>query len=207
VFHLILRAKGMTTYEYVLANKDRAAQPLPPAEPRALCSHAADARRVGVNPCKALLTTQEEGAAARLMLSLRMTKRDNSVHPGMDTEHDAVPLASASAQPSGWSTDGSSRLRGSNAGQAGRASNSSGALHALERLRPSNRLPSLSTAPHVTLSCSSGPIPLPDISMPRRASGEMLGEAEFHRRNRSVSFSVSSLWEVYAYAPPRDCEL
>lgn len=80
VFHIILRFKGLATYDYVLATEDRGGSEccgvslkfIPFVE---TCAAAPCCSKVNISICRALQTTAESGRAAR------QRKRANKVAP------------------------------------------------------------------------------------------------------------------------------
>jgi hypothetical protein len=91
LFHFILYSKGLTTYEYVLANRQTSVPTLGGKLLAALtCRRWWPSSRVAINPCQAAATTQEQVADALRLLRLRHQKDQCTLQKHEEQQQDAI---------------------------------------------------------------------------------------------------------------------
>ena len=113
LFHAILCWKGMTTYDYILANQAQGAQSrLDRILACLTCSRCDGGSRVAISPCQALLTSAKHSANARRLRSSRL------VHPEQCAAAKGRQAATSPAHARAEPEAASSRWQGCSAPRA-----------------------------------------------------------------------------------------
>lgn len=92
LFHAILCYKGMTTYDYVLANREHGTSSQIERLMTCLtCMCCQNSRSVSINPCQAACTSRGEALAARRRRFLQLLGKSSAIAPAEVAHRQACP--------------------------------------------------------------------------------------------------------------------